>query len=157
MKYFPHLIRFGRRIIEDAEKVIFITPSLKDSTIKGLYKNNSALLSRDKWEIIPNGIGEFWINNRIDKGRELQNRKCINLIQISRLNAQKNVDKTILAVQILNKRGLNVKLDILGEGELREKLEKLACSLNLEDSVFFHGFVNKPELVKNFIKIVTYL
>lgn len=150
MKYFPHLHGIGRKIIEAAEKVIFITPSLKNSTIQGLYNDNSRLLPKSKWEIIPNGVGDYWIDNKIKKGRELQNNKSVHLIQISRLNTQKNVDKTILAVQILNSRGIDVKLDILGEGELKENLEKLVRSLSLERSIYFRGFVNKPELVKEF-------
>ena len=150
MKYFPHLIRFGQKVIEAAEKVIFITPSLKDSTINRLYKGYSESLPKDKWEIIPNGIGEFWINNRVVRSKTLKNKEILNLVQVSRLNVQKNVDKTILAVHILVSRGFNVKLDILGEGEQRNKLEKMVDSLNLRKNIYFHGFVNDLEQMKKF-------
>ncbi len=50
----------------------------------------------------------------------------------------------IEAIGRLYKNGINVRLDILGDGPLRESLEQQVKSLLIDDSVIFHGFVKEP-------------
>ena len=141
MKYFRHLDNLGRNIIKHASKVIFITPSLKYATLKALYKNNGTILENGHSTIIPNGINEYWIRNIRKNAKQLEDNKKIKLIQISRLKEQKNVDKTIKAVDILRKKGLDITLDIVGEGKERENLESLTYSLGLINHIKFHGYI----------------
>lgn len=150
MKFFPHLKPFAREILQNAEKVIFITPSLKNDTIHELYQNRSHDFLNTQSEIIPNGINEYWINNICKKAKRLDVSNKIGLIQVSRLKKQKNIDSTIRAVSILRNNGIDTTLDILGEGEDRELLEQLVEELSLKECVHFHGFISDLSKIRHF-------
>jgi glycosyltransferase involved in cell wall biosynthesis len=62
------------------------------------------------------------------------------LISTSRLSAVKGIDILIHAVSRALRQGISCKCIILGDGPLREKLEKEANSLGLTGYVYFEGF-----------------
>lgn len=148
MKYFRHLIPFGRKIIQNAADVVYITPSLKNDTISKMFRGSNKAHEMFKSHILPNGVNEYWINNKVEVGRKLDDNNRVRLIQVSRLNPQKNVDKTIAAVKLLRNRGIDATIDILGEGESREKLENMANELGISQYVTFHGFIDDLNIVK---------
>lgn len=147
MKYFPYLRWFARKIIDNAEKVIFITHSLEKSTLKRLYKDKVPNLVNAKSIVIPNGINKFWLENSQKKMKNSQN---IHLIQISRLIPSKQVDKTIRAVALLRQEGFNVRLDILGTGKEKDNLNRLINELHLENSVYLRGYISNIHTVKEY-------
>ena len=65
------------------------------------------------------------------------------VLSVGRLNAQKDFP-TLLRAFAQVRRGQNVRLLILGEGEERGRLEALARELDLGDDVSFPGFVDNP-------------
>ncbi len=66
------------------------------------------------------------------------------ILSVGRLTKQKNYDLLLKAFSIVREKE-DVKLIILGEGEERERLEKLATNLGLdEDCLDMPGFVNNP-------------
>jgi glycosyltransferase involved in cell wall biosynthesis len=60
------------------------------------------------------------------------------------LNAQKGFDLLVRAHASVRSRGINHDLVILGEGEDRLTLEKLAQSLDVQDSLSMPGFQRNP-------------
>jgi len=62
------------------------------------------------------------------------------VITAGRLTAQKRLDVLLQAASILAAK-IEFRLMILGEGDLREKLEQLAARLGISDRTFFIGFV----------------
>ncbi len=68
------------------------------------------------------------------------------LATAGRLTAVKGQDTLIRAVAELRRRGEEVSLLILGEGELRRDLEALAARLGAEASVFFLGW--RPDVAQ---------
>lgn len=69
--------------------------------------------------------------------------KEIILVACGRLERQKNYPCLLRAFkQVRLKRA--AKLQILGDGELRQQLTNLACELGLSDDVIFSGFVKRP-------------
>lgn len=66
------------------------------------------------------------------------------LVSVGRLTPQKGQKHLIRAVKELRENGLNVKLLILGEGELRHELEKLVCDLDMSGDVLLPGFSENP-------------
>lgn len=65
------------------------------------------------------------------------------ILGIGRLTAQKNFSLLIRAFAQLHSQR-NMRLMILGEGELRSELEALINKLGLEEDVALLGFVNNP-------------
>lgn len=72
--------------------------------------------------------------------------KQLNLLTIGRLTEKKGIDTAIKVVGILKKRGIDVNLSILGEGELRKDLTVLINSLDLEASITLHGWKTQDEI-----------
>ena len=72
----------------------------------------------------------FFVNNAIDyieynEYADIYN-KCLNVCSIGRLNPIKNFDILIQSFQILKKQGItNIRCDIYGEGEDRERLQAM--------------------------------
>jgi glycosyltransferase involved in cell wall biosynthesis len=62
------------------------------------------------------------------------------------LDRAKNVDQVIRAVAALAQEVPAIRLEILGDGELRAELERLARELGIERSVHFLGRVNDAAL-----------
>lgn len=75
-------------------------------------------------------------NNRTKKNK-------INLFYIGRLVKIKAVDNLVLSIKYLQQNDINkIHINIIGEGELSEKLKRLISVNNLEYVVTLHGFVN---------------
>ena len=88
---------------------------------------------------IPNGIEIQAFAAKSD----YQLHDPIRLIFVGRLNAQKGADVLLRGLQLVRIQRPDVRwhLDILGEGELRHELERLAEQLGLLSSVTFCGKV----------------
>ncbi len=67
----------------------------------------------------------------------LHERPCI--INVARLDAQKNHKRLIEAIKIVASRFPDVKLELVGDGELKEEIEELVIQSGLHDYVSFEG------------------
>ncbi|WP_227009172.1 glycosyltransferase family 4 protein [Christiangramia fulva] len=72
----------------------------------------------------------------------------VKLITIGRLDELKGQAYGIKAVDILIKKGLNVKYILAGTGEYQEKLKKLVGDLGLNQSVYFKGRVSQSQVCR---------
>lgn len=67
-------------------------------------------------------------------------------IYVGRLSEHKNVDKLLEAVNIVTTRtGREITCGIIGDGPERDRLEKYANELQIEDQIKFLGFVEADE------------
>ena len=82
--------------------------------------------------------------SELRKKYNLSNKKII--VTISRLQERKGQDYVICAMPFILKEIANAHYLIVGDGEERERLEKLVKDLSLEDKVTFVGFVSEEEL-----------
>jgi glycosyltransferase involved in cell wall biosynthesis len=72
------------------------------------------------------------------------------LVTVARLSGEKGVDDVIRSVAVLARGGMDVELDVVGDGSQRPELEALASELGLSDQVHFAGFVPQgPELISH--------
>ena len=89
------------------------------------------------------------INNGVEVTeiqRKTLDKPEINLIIVSRLVIQKNIDLVINALKILN--NVNLKLNIIGEGNEISKLEKVIDDFNLHNQVKLLGKIDNNEISK---------
>jgi len=77
--------------------------------------------------------------------------KNFRLLFVSRLIPTKGLLETIFAVSILREKGLEVVLDVLGDGETRRIAEDLAKTLEISEFVNFHGHIAE-ETVQEFYR-----
>lgn len=66
------------------------------------------------------------------------------ILTVGRLMAQKDFAQSIKAAKLLCEKGFHIRWYILGEGELREELERLIKSLDLEQVFFLPGVTDNP-------------
>ena len=102
--------------------------------------------------LIPIGISETQSDlKRTDKLRlQFKDTQGPLLIFVGRLISLKGIDDLIHAVALISKRYEGTRLIILGEGPLRNNLEKLTKSLGVEKLVKFIGWV-EPSDVSNYL------
>ena len=88
--------------------------------------------------VIPNAIP-------IPNIRESKNVNQFQFVSISRMEEYKMVDVIIKAVKIVKESYPEIKLILIGDGQYRKNLEKLASKLDITENVVFMGFVSNQE------------
>lgn len=73
----------------------------------------------------------------------INDRSAPVLVSVARLVEQKGLDTLIEALKLVRERR-EVRLIILGEGQLRSVLTRQAVELGVQDIVDFHGHVDNP-------------
>lgn len=135
-----HLRKIGLKIINDADQIIFISPSSKDKVLKYMPKDKKKLIEK-KCTIVPNGIDDRWIYNTPSKTIKEVLPNNVKLYYLGALLKRKNVHKVISMVKSLNKKGYNIKLTIIGNGPYEENINKI-IDVNSK-------FVNRMDWIKD--------
>lgn len=133
------------------------------------YHNNSQKYIRrltnsiknfDYLVVVSNSLKEFYqdkigktkciyIPNVIDNlPKNTSNLKHNNLINVGRLEQEKDQSTLIDIFKEVKKEVKDAKLYIIGDGSLKEKLNNKIKEYNLEDSIFLLGFLSKKEMEK---------
>lgn len=92
------------------------------------------------------GIPENYICDFEKIRRKYDQEDVWKFVYVGRLVQYKNIDKIIIALAKL--KGLNFTLDIIGEGDSKNYLQKLCTLHNMEDKVTFRGKMSREETQK---------
>ena len=114
-KYFFHLRIKGEQILLNSEKIIFITPKYKDLLLKKYVSKKHYDIISKKIEIIPNGLDDFWLNNK-NEIDFLSKIDKIKLLYVGDFTANKNIKSIIESVLYLHSKGTLIHLTIVGGG-----------------------------------------
>ena len=71
-------------------------------------------------------------------------KNCLNLVTVSRLDENKDPKKIIDVSIKLKEDGLKFKWRVLGSGPLLKEMKKLTIQSNLQDYVFWLGYIENP-------------
>ena len=115
-------------------RVPFWTPS--DSTRKILQEHGVKNV-----HVFPNGTDALPLAELEPKQIEFP----LWLVAVSRLAPNKRVDHAIRAVNILRRRGADVRLTVVGTGEVEKNLQQLAGELGLAEYIEFTGLLDEPK------------
>jgi len=83
------------------------------------------------------------------------NRRLI--VSVGVLEKRKGIDILIKAIKLLHDEGLDVALQIIGDGEEKEKLIKMTEILLIKDNVLFLGKVSDEEKIKRILMADVYV
>jgi glycosyltransferase involved in cell wall biosynthesis len=119
---------FGRAL-RAAAGVIVLTEA------QGAFVRDTYGVRAERVYVVPNGVGASYFM----PVREAAERP-LRLLYVGRLSAQKNVARLLDAMVLLREP---VRLRIVGDGELREKLEARAAELGLKDVEFSGGLLGE--------------
>jgi glycosyltransferase involved in cell wall biosynthesis len=93
-------------------------------------------------KVIPNGIDTAKFHPTQKQALE----KPLRLLTVCRLISRKRIDLLIRAAACARELGLDVRLDIAGEGNLMKQLQTLAKELNISENVVFMGRVPAEQM-----------
>lgn len=130
----PHYKRhvFGR-VLRSAAAVIALTEA------QAAFLADTYRVPPERVHVVPNGVDESYFLPLREPGSG-----PLNLLYVGRLSAQKNVPRLLDAMALLRQ---DVRLRIIGDGELRGSLEDRATRLELRNVEFSGGLLGE-ELVK---------
>lgn len=90
-------------------------------------------------------IGNFIDEPRIEVFRQVYKKSNrINLVFLGSLTKRKQPDLLIKSLKELIDGGLDIHLDLIGEGPLMNTLKRMVADLNLESNTQFFGEVDEP-------------
>jgi phosphatidylinositol alpha-mannosyltransferase len=95
--------------------------------------------------VIPNGIDLEIFNSKARKIKKFLDGR-INILFVGRIEERKGLIYLLRAYRILEKKFQNLRLIIIGEGELKEKCQDFVRKHNLKE-VYFEGEKTDRELV----------
>lgn len=128
------IYRKGDLIIANSEEIkedLIKNFSVNEEKIKVIYNPYDIENIRELAEESLEEFEDLFKNHRV-------------IIGAGRLALQKNFELLIRAFAFLEKEFTNLRLVILGEGELLNELKKLSSDLGIENKVHFLGFQKNP-------------
>lgn len=115
-KYMIHLRKIGIQILKGAEKVIFLSEPYRNQLIDRYVPAKLKEEIFAKTAIIPNGIDDFWLQNK-GYPKMFSKQETLRFLYVGGVNKRKNLMTTIKAIKILQKKGYKVKFTIVGRVE----------------------------------------
>lgn len=123
--------------------LVLVSASLKRFYSKELRK------SKCKCVFIPNALDNI--------PAKLSPLKENRIISVGRLSSEKGYMDLLKIYYLISKKHKDWHLDIIGDGEEKEKLERFIENHNLEDQVTLHGFRDKNYIDKMLNKASVYV
>ena len=141
----PWLRYIGLNILKDADKIVFISKTLKTNLMNKYVKKSDYKFIEDKSIIIPNGIDEFWLRN-VPKLKYIgrKSNEAICLIYYGDINKNKNIITTIIAADSLVADGYNIRFYVAGK--LSDN--RITYEIKKRDYIHYLGFLSKESLIK---------
>lgn len=145
-RFYPDSSSWKRKLVNPwLHKITAATTTISQATKEALviYEN----LPGDDIKVIYNGIAPLQTDEiKVAQLRQELglNNSTLCLGTIARLDSIKNHPMMIQAFNQVIKNGIDAKLLIVGDGEMRESIDKLIADLQLEDHVILTGYKTKP-------------
>ena len=120
----PWLRQIGLEIMQEAEAVIFLSPSYKDAVLGKYVPAKMRNMIEEKSRVVPNGINEIFFENKPDGPRKGDG--VIRVIQVGDINSNKNQLTVAKACLELEQSGNRVSYSIVGKAKSKGVLKKLS-------------------------------
>lgn len=148
VKKLIHLRSFGKKILEHAEKIIFVSKAYEQKVLNLSFLKPVKKELQKKSVVIPNGIDVFWLKN-VESLKESSSDE-IKLIYVGNFLRRKNLDSLIQAIDMIDKKGIKVNLEIVGGG--REYSQKLVERVNNHPHIRFLGKIKDKRKLADIIR-----
>ncbi|NML61939.1 glycosyltransferase family 4 protein [Massilia sp. RP-1-19] len=144
LKYKPHLVFLARKILDSAQRLVFISQSNFDNFFKHPLVAMFAGPYRAKAVVINNGIAQLWLENLHVRKRP----SASHILFIGRFDRNKNAVRLIEAFLALRQLRPGIRLSLVGSaGSRLDKVRRLAA--RHAGCITFYGPVAPgPELLQ---------
>ena len=139
-----HANAFRKLLIKTVEN------SIKTFVVSSYYKQEllkKYSLNDNKLKVVPNIVSSIFYENRCESKIE----NPVRLVVIGYLIKRKNHLMLFQALKLLNDRGLNTHLKVIGSGRndaYEKELKSFVINNNLEKQIEFAGLLNRLEVVE---------
>ena len=113
--------------------------------VSDVYANKLRNIGVKNVNVIYNGIEMYKNNEKVKKETSIATVALLS-------NRRKNIDMLIKAFVPFSKNNPNYRLKIIGDGPLREELEKLTIDLEIDNKVDFLGELSNENVFKELAK-----
>lgn len=149
-KYLFYLRPLGKKILLNAEKIIFLSEAYKHQLINRYTVEEIKTNLSKKSVVIPNGINNFWhehVNSEIKKKNK---DDLFTFVFAGEFKKNKNIHSIIQAVELLRNKGYNCVFKAIGLGfNDEENYVKYLFELKKnKDYIEFVDTVEKEELLE---------
>ena len=134
--------KYAKKIIESCKNLDYFVLVSKDLT--NYYKD----------KVAPKCV---YIPNLVSKADVTSDLKSPNLVSVGRLSKEKGFTDLIDVFALIHMMYPDWKLNIVGDGEEKDKIISKIHKYGLDDSVIMHGFLDKDEVGKILAKSSIYL
>lgn len=146
-KYRIALRSLGIEILNEAEKIIFLSSSYRDHVLSKYVPEKLKDDFREKSLIIPNGVDNFFLESK--KSRSLFDKnKTIQIITVGFVSKRKNQETVCKAIESLNNQGIKINYTIVGkvlDNKVFDKIKKYPF-------VSYIPFLPKEKLIDEYRK-----
>ena len=126
-KWMFHLWPMGQEVLRGAERVVFISPTLREALFNSKPFRSMRNEIMPKTVIIPNGIDDIWLQN-IRTERKTIDKESPRIIYIGVLDKNKNVMSLMDAIDRLSISHPGISLTIVGGNGTQESKIKKRCT-----------------------------
>lgn len=134
--------KYANKVIESVKNLDYFVLVSKDLT--DFYKD----------KVVPKCV---YIPNLVEKSDVQSDLQGKNLVSIGRLSSEKGFSDLIDVFALVHLKYPDWKLNIIGDGEDKDKLLSKISKYGLNDSVILHGFLNKKQINKVLSKSSIYM
>ena len=135
----------GVKILLEAKAIIFLSETYKKTIFSKYIPKEYLDELSNKSFIIPNGIDDFWFDNKYEK-KVTEIKDVLKVVFVGKINKNKNIITIQKALSLLRLKGINSKFTIVGPIEDKTLLKKI-----IKDS--FTKFIdNQPK--ENLVSIL---
>lgn len=146
-----HNSAFPRGILERRDllraKIVFRRSAVVTPVSADLARFLAPLTRRTPVITVPNTVDPR-VFSPARRGLERRPAGRLVLVTVGQVIEVKGHRHLIDALDMLSQDGVDAEVHIVGEGDLRERLEQHASDLGLADRVTFHGYLAKPQIAE---------
>src|SRR5690606_6863857 len=120
-KFFLFQRNFGKKILLNSKKIVFISVSYKTS-----FEKTVSVVFQNKTELITNGIPNFWFDNISSMKKDITG--TVRVLYVGQFLKRKNIDLLIQSVIYLLSKDYKIELSLVGDftnSKLHSKFSKL--------------------------------
>ena len=140
-KYMIYLRELGHKILLNASKIIFISPAYRNKLIDELLPAKIAEAINSKSVIIPNGIDNYWHENKYI-GEKRDKLAELKILYVGNIDKNKNLLTTCKAIDLLINEGINVTYTVVGKIQSQKVFNMLSSKKYFK----YLGIKEKTEL-----------
>lgn len=146
-KHMPHLRSLALEILKEAKSIVFITPSYAPFLLNKYIPEKYHNFLNSKISIIPNGIGDFWLNNIPETSKEYNSE--FKLLYVGDFTSNKNVPTIMKSVKNLHSNGIKCSLTLVGGGGRDENKIFTMLKSGEFDMISHEGYIQDRKMLLN--------